>query len=112
MHGFNMANLRLAALCFLLPGLAGLIISAMISVSYLENLPKMPDPPTMRMTPRLIHDVTVYQSAAEDRWLDIIEYSSTTVFVIGVGLSLLYLRKWGIASAIEGEEADWRYDRG
>src|SRR6266704_4812413 len=88
MEDTGISNLRLLALCFLLPGLAGLIVSSMISVSYLDTLPKTPDPQTMRMTPRLIHDVTVYQTTAEDRRLDIIEYSSTTVFVIGLGLSL------------------------
>ena len=110
MEDTGMSNLRLLALCFLLPGLAGLIISSVISVSYLNTLPKMPDPLTMRMTPRLIHDVTVYQTAAEDRRLDIVEYSSTTIFVVGLGLSLVYLRKWGIARAIEGEEGDLGYD--
>ena len=108
----SMSDLRLLALSLLLPGLAGLIIASMISVGYLENLPKLPDPPTMRMNPRLIHGVTVYQTADEDRRLDIVEYSSTTVFVIGLGLSLVYLRKWGIARAIEGEEGDLGYDEG
>jgi hypothetical protein len=112
MEDTGVSNLRLLALCFLLPGLAGLILSSMISVSYLENLPKMPDPPSMHVRPRLIHDVTVYQTAAEDRRLDMIEYSSTTVFVIGLGLSLVYLKKWGIVRALEGEEGDWEYDQG
>jgi hypothetical protein len=96
----------------LLPGLAGLIISSMISVSYVQSLPKMPDPPTMRMTPRLIHEVTVYQTEAENRRLEIIEDSTTTVFFIGLGLSLVYLRKWGTARALEGEEGDRQYDHG
>jgi len=102
--------LRRLALLFLLPGLAGLIISSMISVSYLDNCPKIPDPPGMRMTPRTIHGVTIYQTEDENRRLDIIEYFSTTIFLIGLGLSLVYLRKWGIALALEGEEGSLEYD--
>jgi hypothetical protein len=111
-RGTGMSNLRLLALCFLLPGMAGLILSSMVSVSYLQNLPKVPDPFMMRMNPRQIHDVTVYQTVEEDRRLDTLEYSSMTVFGIGLGLSLVYLRKWGIARAIEGEEGDFGYDEG
>lgn len=110
MQNQSMSNLRLAALCFLLPGLAGLIIASMISVTYLNRLPRKPDPPAMRMTPRLIHDVTVYQTKAEDRRLDLVEYSSTTIFLIGLGLTLVYLKKWGIARAIEGERGTLEYD--
>ena len=110
MNKKSMDNLRQLALLFLTPGLAGLIISSMISVSYLEKCPKMPDPVTMRMTPRTIHGVTVYQTKDEDRRLNIIEYSSTTIFLVGLGLSLVYLRKWGIARAIEGEEGLIEYD--
>ena len=106
MQYFGMQNLRLGALCFLLPGLVGLMISAMISVSYLQNLPRMPDPLMMRMTPRQIHDVTVYQTVEENRRLDITEYLSTTGFLIGLGLSLVYLRKSGISKAIQGEEGE------
>lgn len=98
-----MANLKLAALCFLLGGLAGLIISSMISVSYQQTLPKMPDPLTMHMIPRQIHGITIYQTVEEDRRLDMVEYSSTATFLIGFALSLVYFRKWGIARAIEGE---------
>ncbi len=105
----SMSKLRLAALSLLCPGLAGLILASMISVSYLNNLPRTPDPLAMRMTPRLIHEVTVYQTIAEDRRLNVIEYSSTIVFVIGLGLSLVYLRRWGIARALEEEEGDLAY---
>jgi hypothetical protein len=103
-------NLRRLALLFLLPGLAGLIISSVISVSYLDSCPKMPDPPAMRMTPRTIHGVTIYQTEDENRRLDVIEYSSTMIFLIGLGLSLVYLRKWGIARAIDGEEGALELD--
>lgn len=110
MQHSSMSNLRFAALCFLLPGLAGLIIASMISIRYLDTLPRIPDPFEMRMTPRLIHGVTVYQTAAEARRLDITEYASTTTFLIGLGLSLVYLRKWGIARALEGEKGDLGYE--
>ena len=112
MEATGKLNLNLLAFSFLLPGIAGLIISPMISVGYLNTLPRKPDPPAMRMTPRLIHDVTVYQTTAEDQRLDIVEYASTAAFVIGLGLSLVYLRKLGIARAIEGEEGDLGCDEG
>ena len=111
MQDAKMAKLKLTALCFLLPGLAGLLISSMISVSYVKNLPKMPDPPTMRMIPRLIDGVTVYQTAAENRRLNIVEASTTTVAFIGLVLSLVYLKKWGIARALEGQEGDRGYEQ-
>src|SRR3954466_8000632 len=47
MQDGNMAKLRLTARCFLLPGLAALILSSMISASYLEKLSKMCDPQTI-----------------------------------------------------------------
>ena len=108
----RMANLRFAALCFMFPGLAGLIISSMISVTYLERLPKLPDPQQMRMIPRDIHGITVYQTLEEDRRLNVVEYSSTAIFVVGMGLSLVYLRKWGIARALEGKESELGSDSG
>ena len=104
MRRTDMSQLRTLALSFLLPGLAGLIVSSMISITCLDRMPRMPDPPTMRIIPRMIHGVTVYQTAQEDRKLDLIEYSSTAVFLIGLGMSLVYLRRWGIAYALAGEE--------
>jgi hypothetical protein len=105
-------NLRFAAWCFLVTGLAGLIIASEISLTYVEHLPKLPDPQMMRMTPREITGITVYQTETEDRRLDIVEYSSTIVLLIGLGLSLVYLRRWGIARAIQGEEGDREYSEG
>lgn len=110
MNTKNLTNLRLLALLFLLPGLAGLIISSMISVTYLENLPKLPEPSAMRMTPRMIHGVTIYETQVEDRRLQITEDTSIAVFLIGLGLGLLYLRKWGIARAIGGQEEDLGFE--
>lgn len=102
----RLSLLRFVSLSFLLPGLAGLIISAAISTKYLENLPRGPVPAEMRMVPRNIHGTIVYQTEDEDRRLDILEYSSVAVFVIGLGLGLVYLRKWGLAAALNAEDED------
>lgn len=98
--------LRFLALLFLLPGLAGMIFAAMTSTSYLENLPKSPDPVQMRMTPRSIHGIVVYQTVQEDRRLTVMEDASVGVFLVGLALGLVYLRKWGIAHALGAEEDD------
>jgi len=99
----DISKLRSIALSLLLPGLAGLIVSSMISMRYLDTMPKFPDPESLRMTPRMIDGMTVYQTEGEDRQLDITEYSSITVFLTGLGFGLVYLRKWGIAHALECE---------
>jgi hypothetical protein len=104
--------LRFFSLLFLLPGLAGLIFAAMVSTSYLENLPRNPDPTQMRMTPRNIHGVVVYQTAEEDRRLTLMEDASVGVFVVGLVLGLVYLRKWGIAHALSGEDEDLAEESG
>lgn len=83
-----------------------MIFSAMTSTSYLQNLPKSPDPVQMRMTPRNIHGVVVYQTAEEDRRLTVMEDVSVGVFLVGLALGLVYLRKWGIAHALGAEEED------
>jgi hypothetical protein len=103
----NMSTLRAFSLCFLLPGLAGLILSTSISTHYLNALPRYPDPQHLRMVPRNINGYTVYQSTAEDRRLDTVEYSSVGLFIIGTTIGLVYLRKWGIARAIEAEDDEF-----
>uniref|UniRef100_E6QLD3 Uncharacterized protein n=1 Tax=mine drainage metagenome TaxID=410659 RepID=E6QLD3_9ZZZZ len=82
------------ALLFLIPGLFGLIVSAVISTSYLATLPRDPDPAAMRMTPREIHGVTVYETQAEDQTLSWLEYASMGVFLMGIALGVVYLEKW------------------
>jgi hypothetical protein len=99
------------SLLFLLPGLAGLIFSAMISTQYLETLPKGPDPDQMRMTPRNIHGIVVYQTEQEDTRLTVLEDSSVAVFLLGLGTGLVYLRKWGIAQALGSEDEDRAAER-
>lgn len=104
MDNQRLGMLRILTLLFLLPGLAGVILSAWVSTTYLENLPRMPMPVEQRMTPRNIHGVVVYQSTAEDRRLELLQDGSVGVFVVGLGLGLVYMRKWGLAQALTGSE--------
>jgi hypothetical protein len=100
----RLSALQFFALLFLLPGLGGLITSAVISTHYLDTLPKWPAPEEQRMTPRLIHGQTVYQTPEEDRRLTLLEDASIGVFILGLGLSVLYLEKWSTLRARENEE--------
>jgi hypothetical protein len=102
----QLARLKAIALTLMLPGLAGLIVSAMISGHYLDTMPKWPSPQELRTVPRNIHGIVVYQTAAEDRRLDIVEYSSVGVFLAGLGLGLLYLEKWGARQTSLAREED------
>jgi len=102
----QLARLRFFALLFLLPGLAGLVISAMVSTDYMDTLPRSPVPEELRVVPRNINGFVVYQTEEENRRLDIMEYSSVGVFVIGLGLGLVYLEKWGGFRARELEEEE------
>lgn len=99
MKAARLATLRFVALLFLLPGLAGLIVSAMVSTHYLDTLPRSPVLETSRVVPRGIHGVTVYQTPKENQELNLLEYSSVGVFAIGLVLGLVYLEKWGSAQA-------------
>jgi hypothetical protein len=100
----QLATLRFFSLLFLLPGLAGLLISAMISAHYMETLPRSPAPEELRFTPRNINGFVVYQTVEEDRRLSFIEYTSVGVFVVGLGMGLVYLERWGSLQAREAEE--------
>jgi hypothetical protein len=104
MNHRKLSLLRLISLMFLLPGLGGLVISAMVSTQYLETLPRTPIPSEMRMVPRNIHGVVVYQTDDEDQRLSIMEAASVGVFLVGLTMGLVYLRKWGIAQALTGED--------
>ncbi len=103
----QLGTLRFFSLLFLLPGLAGLIYSAMVSTSYLEKLPRTPDTAEMRMTPRNIHGIVVYQTQDEDRRLTVTEDTSLVVFLVGMALGLVYLRKWGIAHALGADDDEF-----
>ena len=100
----QLGTLKFFALLFMLPGLAGLIVSAMISTHYLDTMPKFPSPEEMRMTPRNINGTVVYQTVEEDSRLNLIEYSSVGVFLIGLGLGAVYLEQWGSARSASVEE--------
>ena len=103
--------LRLISRLLLVASLAGLVISAMVSTYYLEILPRTPIAGELRMTPRSIHGTLVYQTELEDRRLTIMEDTSAGVFLIGLGLGLVYLRKWGIANALSGERDEYEMER-
>jgi hypothetical protein len=112
MENSNLSRLRFFALSFLIPGLAGLILSATISTVYLNSLPRYPDPLSQRMVPRNINGYTVYQSDDEDRRLDLVEYTSVGIFLIGLAAGMVYLQKWGIKRAIEAEDDEYVGEEG
>jgi len=97
MKPVKLKALKFFALLFMLPGLAGLIVSAMVSTDYLENLPKTPTPIEERMVPRNIHGTVIYETADEDRRLSMMEYGSVSVFLVGLVLGVVYLEKWSTA---------------
>jgi hypothetical protein len=99
----SLSVLKFFALLFLLPGLGGLVFSAVFSTDYLDSLPKSPSPTEQRMTPRNIHGVVIYQTVQEDERLSIMEYSSVAVFLVGLLLGIVYLEKWSAARAMDLE---------
>ncbi len=99
----NLAALKFFALLFLLPGLGGLVFSAMVSTDYLENLPKSPAPIEQRMTPRNVHGTVIFQTVEEDTRLSVMEYSSVGVFLVGLLLGIVYLEKWSTVRQFEVE---------
>jgi hypothetical protein len=103
MSRIRLSVLKLFALIFLLPGLGGLVFSAIVSTDYLENLPKSPDPSQQRMTPRNVHGIVVFQTVQEDKRLSAMEYSSVSVFLVGLLLGVVYLEKWSSARQFELE---------
>jgi len=104
MNAAKLATLKFFALLFLLPGLAGLIVSAVISTHELETLPRWPVAEENRIVPRGIHGITVYQTPAEDRKLNLIEFSSVAIFLVGFTLGVVYLEKWGSTQVAAGDE--------
>jgi len=103
----NLSGLKSLSLCFLLAGLAGLILSTVISTRYMNALPRYPDLQNQRMTPRNISGYIVYQNEQEDRALTVVEYSSVLTFLTGLGTGLVYVRKGGLARAIESGEDEF-----
>lgn len=78
---------------FLVPGLFGLLVSAILSTSYLATLPRVPDPDSMRMTPREIHGVTVFETTGEDETLTRVEYGALGCFLVGLVFTVIYIEK-------------------
>ena len=111
MKAAQLATLRFLALLFLLPGLGGLIVSAIISTHYLDTLPRLPAPEEQRMEARSIHGTIVYQTPEEDRSLTMIEDVSVGIFILGLGLSVWYLEKWSTVRASEIEDEDQNQDQ-
>jgi hypothetical protein len=85
--------LQFLALLFLVPGIFGLIVSAILSTNYAATLPRVPDPASMRIVPRDIHGITVFQTADEDRTLTDVEYGALALFLVGVTLSVVYIER-------------------
>ena len=110
MDAQQLRGLRFGAMFFLLPGLVGMLAAAMLSTRYVDTLPRMPVPEELRYTPRNINGTVVYETAEEDRRLSVLEYTSAGVFVLGVGLGVVYLRQWGVMNAISAEEDDYAED--
>ncbi len=108
----NLPKLRAFSLCFLLPGLLGLVVSTTISTHYMTTLPRYPDPDNLRLTPRNINGYIIYQTEREDRFLDLVEYSSVGIFLIGLSSGLVYLRKWGLVHAIEADDDEFIPEEG
>jgi hypothetical protein len=108
----NLPRLRNFALMFLLPGLVGLIVATTISTHYMNTLPRLPDPLNLRMVPRDINGYTIYQTEEEDRRLDMIEYTSVGMFLIGLVAGMIYLQKWGIVRALEAEDDEFVPEEG
>ena len=106
MKSTSLARLKAISLTLMLPGLAGLIVSAMVSGHYLETMPKSPVPLELRTVPRNIHGVVVYQTAQENRRLDEMEFSSVGVFLAGLGLGLAYLEQWGARQPLRAKDED------
>ena len=100
------SSLKFFSRLLLLPGLAGLIISAMLSLNYGNTLPKSPVPEQSRTVPRSINGQVIYQTESEDRRLNEIEFVSVGIFVAGSALGLVYLSKWGMARAIASDDED------
>jgi len=94
MKSSQLAAMRRISLALILPGLAGLIVSSMISVHYLDTMPRWSSAQQFRTVPRNIHGIVVYQTPAEDKLLNLFEYISIGVFLPGLALGLVYLEKW------------------
>jgi len=104
MKASQLASLRFFSLLFLIPGLGGLILAAVVSTGYLDTLPRVPVSEEMRLVPRTIHGIVVYQTKEENRRLALLEDGAVGVFVIGLILGVIYLEKWGAERMLIAEK--------
>lgn len=104
MKSSRLRTLKFFALLFLLPGLAGLIVAAMVSTHYADSLPRWPVPERNQIVPRGINGITIYQTPQEDHNLTVLEYGSVGIFCVGLVLGLTYLEKWGSTQASLAED--------
>jgi hypothetical protein len=111
MKNSRMATLRQFSLLLLFFGTVGFIFSAIISTHYLDMLPKTPVPEEMRMTPRNIHGVVVYQTVEENRKLTLIDGGSAIGIILGLGLWMVYMEKVGTFADRSKEDVDERLER-
>lgn len=96
-------GLRLIALVFLLTGFAGFVASSGVSMNYKENLPRLPMPSDLRMTPRTIDGIVVYETPHEALSLNALDDGSAIVFFTGLCLSLAYMWNCGMRRALAGD---------
>jgi hypothetical protein len=111
MKDSQLPKLRAISLFFLLPGLAGLVLSAILSAHYLSVLPTVPVPEEMRMIPRSIEGTVVYQTEREDRILDLAEGTSVGFFLVGFIVGIVYLEKHSSMLARRAEIAGQKAER-
>ena len=86
----QLGTLKFFALLFLLPGLAGLIVSAMISTHYLDTMPRGPVLVESRVVPREIHGIVVYQTRRRQET----EHDRVLVGGVFVSVSFWVLCTW------------------
>ena len=100
----SLSLLQFFSLLFLVPGIFGLVVSTILSTSYLATLPRIPDPQSLRMTPREIHGVTVFETVQEDQTLTRVEYATLGCFIVGLVFGVMYIEKRSAMRAIETEQ--------
>lgn len=100
----SLSLLQFFSLLFLVPGIFGLVVSTILSTSYLATLPRIPDPQTLRMTPREIHGVTVFETEQEDETLTRVEYAALGCFIVGLVFGVMYIEKRSALRAMETEQ--------
>ncbi len=93
MKSTPLAMLRAVALCLTCSALAGLLISAAISIHYRKILPTFPVLAEFRMTPRNITGVIVFLTEGEERQLNHVEVVSAATLLAGLALSVLYMER-------------------